>query len=263
MPSPSSARQLPYLHPAEPFPAVHMAWNAQDPAPGLLAVGADLQVDTLIRAYRLGIFPWYSQGQPILWWSPDPRMVLPVNDFKLHRSLRKTLRCFLQTPGCEVRIDCAFEQVIAACAGQPRKGHSGSWIVPPMQAAYLRLHEAGFAHSVETWAHGQLVGGLYCTAIGAAVFGESMFAKQTDASKIALAGLVALCKTQGVDLIDCQQNTAHLASLGAQEIARAVFCAQVQQAASQAPLRWHSSSLHWGGLDATMSTFAKQDRLAP
>ena len=232
----------------EDFTAVDQAWGLHDPAPGLLAAGADLSVVTLRKAYSHGIFPWYSQGQPILWWSPDPRMVLHLNDFKLHRSLRKTLVNFLQTPGCEIRIDSAFAQVIAACAAMRREGQHGTWILPDMQAAYTRLHEAGLAHSVETWVQGELVGGLYCTALGQAVFGESMFARQTDASKIALAALVALCKAQGVRLIDCQQNTAHLASLGAREMPRAEFCRHVQAAALQTPLIWSAKSVEWNAL---------------
>jgi leucyl/phenylalanyl-tRNA--protein transferase len=232
----------------EDFPAVQEAWGQRDPAPGLLAAGADLSVATLRMAYSRGIFPWYSEGQPILWWSPDPRMVLRVEDFKLHRSLRKSLAKFLQTPGCEIRINSAFAQVIAACANAPRDGQRGTWILPQMQAAYTRLHEAGLAHSIETWAHGQLVGGLYCTALGAAVFGESMFARQTDASKIALSALVALCRAQGVELIDCQQNTAHLASLGAREMPREEFCSHVCRAAAEKPLHWDAKSLEWNGL---------------
>jgi leucyl/phenylalanyl-tRNA---protein transferase len=235
-----SPRPLPMLAAGEEFPAVGLAWGASDPAPGLLAAGSDLSAPTLHSAYRQGIFPWYSEGQPILWWSPDPRMVLHVEHFKLHRSLRKTILRFLQTPGCEIRVDCAFAQVIAACANAPRQGQRGTWILPPMQTAYIRLHEAGLAHSVETWQSGQLVGGLYCTALGAAVFGESMFARQTDASKIALAALVALCRAQGVRLIDCQQNTSHLASLGAREMPREQFCSHVQQAALDKPLHWES-----------------------
>jgi leucyl/phenylalanyl-tRNA---protein transferase len=251
-----SPRRLPMLAAGEDFPAVAQAWGPQDPAPGLLAAGADLSLPTLQAAYSQGIFPWFSEGQPILWWSPDPRMVLRVEDFKLHRSLRKTLAHFLQTPGCEIRVNSAFAQVIAACANTPRGGQSGTWIVPPMQAAYQRLHEAGLAHSVETWQGGQLVGGLYCTALGQAVFGESMFAWKTNASKIALAALVALCQAQGVGLIDCQQNTAHLASLGAAEMPREAFCAHVKEAAAQAPLIWRTKSVEWDQLDAKLSSCA-------
>jgi leucyl/phenylalanyl-tRNA--protein transferase len=149
--------------------------------------------------------------------------VLPVQAFKVSRSLRKTLRRFIATPGCEIRIDSAFERVIHACSTTPREGQAGTWIVPAMVQAYTAWHHAGLVHSVETWIDGELAGGLYCVAIGRMVFGESMFAHRTDASKIALAALVAWCHGQGVGLIDCQQNTRHLASLGAHEIPREAF----------------------------------------
>jgi leucyl/phenylalanyl-tRNA--protein transferase len=157
-------------------------------------------------------------------------MVLPVQGFKVSRSLRKTLRRFIATPGCEIRIDTAFERVIQACSTTPREGQSGTWIVPAMVQAYTAWHRAGRVHSVETWIDGELAGGLYCVAIGRMVFGESMFAHRTDASKIALAALVAWCRSQGVGLIDCQQNTRHLASLGAHEIAREAFEQHLAQA---------------------------------
>jgi leucyl/phenylalanyl-tRNA---protein transferase len=253
MKSPSQPQRLPWLAAGEDFPPVAQAWGPLDPAPGLLAAGSDLSVLTLKSAYAQGVFPWYSEGQPTLWWSPDPRMVLRVDDFELHRSLRKTLQKFLQTPGCEIRIDHDFAAVIAACASSPRAGQRGTWILPEMQAAYTRLHEAGCAHSVETWVDGALVGGLYCTALGAAVFGESMFARQTDASKIALCALVALCKAQGVALIDCQQNTAHLAGLGAREMPREAFCAHVRHATAQAPRTWRAKSVEWKLWDAKLT----------
>lgn len=236
---------LPWLEPGEPFPDTGLAWGPASPAPGLLAAGGALDVETLLRAYRAAIFPWFSDGQPILWWSTDPRMVLDPAQFRLHRSLRKTLQHFAIAPGYELRIDTAFDQVIAACATSPREGQSGTWIVPPMVQAYRQLHRAGFAHSVETWIDGELVGGLYCVAIGKAVFGESMFTRVPDASKIALAALVALCRAHGVPLIDCQQNTRHLASLGAGEIARADFAASVARQASEPALPWHWDSLYW------------------
>jgi leucyl/phenylalanyl-tRNA---protein transferase len=245
-------RRLPWLAAGEDFPAVDAAWGTDDPAPGLLAAGGDLQVATLRNAYSQGIFPWFSEGQPILWWSPEPRMVLHVEEFKLHRSLRKTLVSFIRKSGCEIRIDHDFAAVIAACANNPRGKDSqlpsSTWILPEMQQAYLRLHEAGMAHSVETWIDGKLAGGLYCTALGHAVFGESMFALQTDTSKIALTALVALCKSQGVRLIDCQQNTAHLASLGAREMPREAFCAHVSEAAGAQPLLWSTAAVDWASL---------------
>jgi leucyl/phenylalanyl-tRNA---protein transferase len=245
-PEPSA---LAWLAPGQPFPAVQAAWGEHHPAPGLLAAGGDLAVSTLREAYSQGIFPWYSASQPILWWSPDPRMVLPVTQFKLHRSLRKSLQRFLASPTCEVRIDHDFPAVIAACASSPRAGQSGTWIVAEMQEAWRALHRAGLAHSVETWIDGKLAGGLYCTAVGGAVFGESMFSRTTNTSKIALCALVALCRGQGVEWIDCQQNTTHLASLGAHEMPREKFCAHVRQAAAKKPLDWRAQSVEWKLLD--------------
>ncbi|MBP6404809.1 MAG: leucyl/phenylalanyl-tRNA--protein transferase [Ramlibacter sp.] len=237
--------KLPWLEPGEPFPDVARAWGASDPAPGLLAAGGALDVATLTSAYGRGVFPWFSEGQPILWWSPDPRMVLHVDEFRLHRSLRRTLMQFRLDARCEIRIDSAFDDVIRACAGSPRPGQSGTWIVPQMVAAYQTLARAGQAHSVETWINGELVGGLYCVALGRAVFGESMFTRVPDASKIALAALVALCRQHQVRLIDCQQNTRHLASLGAREIERAAFVNHVAQAATEPGPSWHFEPVYW------------------
>ncbi|TDM06328.1 MAG: leucyl/phenylalanyl-tRNA--protein transferase [Ideonella sp. MAG2] len=214
---------LTWLEPHSPFPPTHQALGAESEAPGLLAVGADLSVQRLLDAYRQGIYPWYSEGQPILWWTPEPRMVLPVAEFKLHRSLRKTLLKFLRAQGCEIRVNTAFERVIQACATTPRDGQAGTWILPDMVQAYVSLHQHGVAHSVETWVDGELVGGLYGLCIGHMFFGESMFAHRTDASKMALAGLVALCRQRDIPLIDCQQNTAHLSTMGARPIPRAEF----------------------------------------
>ena len=252
---------LAWLEQGQPFPPVAQAWGQYDPAPGLLAAGADLSAATLIAAYRQGIFPWYSAGQPILWWSPDPRMVLRTQDFKLHRSLRKALAAFLATPGCEIRIDHDFAAVIAACANAPRDGQSGTWILPEMQAAYTALHRVGHAHSIEVWRDAQLIGGLYCTAVGRAVFGESMFARATDASKIALCALVALCRAQGIAFIDCQQKTDHLASLGAAQWPRDEFCAAVAQVAQEKqqpwPVKLNAHSVEWKLLDTRLTpTFA-------
>jgi leucyl/phenylalanyl-tRNA---protein transferase len=248
---PATEIKLPWLESGENFPAVSLAWGLGDPAPGLLAAGADLSVGTLVSAYSQGIFPWYSAGQPLLWWSPDPRMVLRTREFKLHRSLRKALQRFFATSGCEIRMDHDFSAVIAACASAPRQGQAGTWIVPEMQAAYTALHHAGHAHSIEVWQDAQLIGGLYCTQVGRAVFGESMFAHATDASKIALCALVAICRAQGISFIDCQQNTSHLASLGAQEWPREAFCAAVRGAsADQQPMRWALESADWQALDA-------------
>ena len=236
---------LAWLAPGEDFPPVTQSWGADSPAPGLLAAGGALDTETLCRAYGQGVFPWFSEGQPILWWSPDPRMVLQVEAFRLQRSFRKSLRKYAGTDGCEIRMDSAFEQVISACATSARAGQSGTWIVPDMIAAYRALHRAGYAHSVETWVHGNLVGGLYCVALGKAVFGESMFSERTDGSKIALSALVAFCLQHGVTQIDCQQNTRHLASLGAAEMPRAEFMSHVRRAIALPAPPWKFEPLYW------------------
>ena len=241
----TSPRRLPWLTSGQDFPPIQQAWGNADPAPGLLAAGETLDVATLVRAYARGIFPWFSQNQPVLWWSPDPRMVLQTRSFKLHRSLRRVVTRFRTAPQCEIRIDSAFAQVVNACAGKARAGQSGTWIVPGMRHAYLDLHHAGYAHSVETWIEDELAGGLYCVNLGGMVFGESMFAHQTDASKIALAALVAFCRASRIEMIDCQQNTAHLASLGAREISRAEFSDHVRCAVNQAAPAWCFNALHW------------------
>lgn len=245
---------LTWLDPEDPFPPVENSWDQDSAAPGLLAAGATLEVWRLKAAYANGIFPWFSQGQPNLWWSPDPRMVLHVDEFKLHRSLRKTIQRFRSLPSCEVRIDSDFGAVINACSQSPRSGQNGTWIVPSMIKAYKALHRAGTAHSIETWVDGQLVGGLYCIGIGHAVFGESMFARATDASKIALAALVGLCRAQGVTMIDCQQNTAHLASLGAREISRAEFLQTVMKTREADELDWSFKPVYWDSLLSSSSS---------
>ena len=234
-----------WLDAGDAFPPLQCAWGEGDPAPGLLAAGGALDVQTLVQAYGQGIFPWFSPGQPILWWSPDPRMTLQTAHFKLHRSLKKTLRRFVVEPGCSLRFDTAFERVIQACANTPREGQPGTWIVPEMIAAYSELHRAGHAHSVETWVNGELAGGLYCVNLGRMVFGESMFAHQTDSSKIALAGLVAFCRAKGLPLIDCQQNTGHLASLGAAAMTREDFFAKASVQTQLARPQWLFDDLYW------------------
>ncbi len=242
---PTASPTLPWLEADSPFPAASTAWGAMSEAPGLLAAGADLSVDRLQDAYKAGIFPWFSAGQPVLWWSPDPRMVLQVADFRLHHSLRKTIVRFIANPGNSIRFDTAFEQVIAACAASARRGQEGTWIQPSMVKAYLRLHQAGLAHSVETWMDGQLVGGLYCVAIGKSVFGESMFTRVPDASKLALAALVGFCRAHAIHSIDCQQNTAHLASLGAREMPRQLFLEHVGRAQKELGVDWQFVPLYW------------------
>jgi len=185
---------------------------------GLLCAGADLSAERLLNAYRHGIFPWYSGDEPILWWCPDPRMVLFCDELKVSRSLVKNMR----NKGFETRIDFAFSRVIKACA-EPRKGEPGTWLGRDMQAAYLALHRAGYAHSFESWQANRLVGGLYGVAVGRAFFGESMFSRATDASKVALVALVDTLRERGYPLVDCQQRTPLLASLGAREIPRRQF----------------------------------------
>ena len=211
---------IPFLTPDQPFPPVERALPEPN---GLLAAGGDLSPARLLEAYRNGIFPWYSPGQPILWWSPDPRMVLFPAELRVSRSLAKTLR----RGAYEVRADSAFEQVMRGCAA-PRGGEAGTWITAEMIAAYTALHRLGHAHSVETWIEGELAGGLYGVAIGRAFFGESMFTRVPDASKIALVGLVRELQRRGFGLIDCQMNTAHLARFGARELPRSDFLQRVK-----------------------------------
>ncbi|WP_310642842.1 leucyl/phenylalanyl-tRNA--protein transferase [Limnohabitans sp.] len=234
-----------------PLPHAESAQPQGTELAGLVAAGGGLSTQRLCEAYSQGMFPWFSEGQPVLWWSPDPRMVLKPGDFKLHRSLRKTIQKFMESPDAELKIDSAFSKVITHCAQASRAGQAGTWIVRDMIDAYVALHEAGFAHSVETWVNGQLTGGLYCIAIGRAVFGESMFALQTDASKIALAGLVALGKANHVPWIDCQQNTRHLASLGAKEIDRSTFLTGITTAQHLPSINWQFEPIHWQELLAT------------
>lgn len=237
-----------WLEAEDEFPPVTQAWGPDSPLPGLLAAGGTLDAARLHAAYRQGIFPWFSPGQPNLWWSPDPRMVLKTADFRLHPSLRKTLRKFIRMPGYEVRIDTQFRQVMEHCAQTPRHGQDGTWIVPSIIDAYCALHQQGLAHSVETWVSDKLVGGLYCVALGQAVYGESMFAHASDASKVALAALVALCRHHGASQIDCQQATAHLASLGAQEQTRAAFLAEAAIQQQLPAMDWTFRPVYWDSL---------------
>ena len=238
-------RALPWLEAGDSFPAISTAWGPSDPAPGLLAAGGALDVPTLLAAYSQGIFPWFSDDQPVLWWSTDPRMVLQTRNFKLHRSLRKSLTHFVKDTNCEIRFDNSFAQVIESCSTKARAHQPGTWILQSMVEAYCALHAAGHAHSVETWINGELAGGLYCVNIGGAVYGESMFAHRTDASKIALCALIAFCRAKGIAMIDCQQNTQHLASLGAFEIPREDFATHVVQTVGNAAPVWRFDPLYW------------------
>lgn len=204
-----------WLEPDGDFPPVEQALERPN---GLLAAGGDLSPERLLRAYRLGIFPWFSAGEPILWWTPDPRVVLIPSELQIARSLAKTLR----KADVQVRADTAFERVIEACS-EPRARQQSTWITDAMKAAYTRLHRLGVAHSVETWRGDELIGGLYGVALGRAFFGESMFSRATDASKIALVHLVRKLQSWEFGLIDCQMHTPLLASFGARAIARAQF----------------------------------------
>ena len=229
---------IPWLEAHTPFPDVSEALTTD--APGLLAAGADLSPQRLLLAYRHGIFPWVSEGQPILWWSTDPRMVLMTDQFRISDSLKKTLRKVQRDPRYEVRFDSAFEQVMRACAA-PRKDVPGTWISEDIIAGYTGLHKLGYAHSSELWLDGQLVGGAYGVCIGRMFYGESMFARVTDGSKIALAYLVHFLRLHGVSMIDCQQETGHLASLGAAPIPRAQFLAHLRNIIELPPItRWEA-----------------------
>ena len=245
MPVDTPQPQLLWIESQDPLPPVETAWGMDSEAPGLLAAGADLGVNRLLEAYGQGVFPWFNPDQPVLWWSPDPRMVLQIKDFKLHRSLRKTLARYAAHPQFELCFDRAFDQVIEACSKSPREGQNGTWIVPAMVDAYKALHQAGHAHSVETWLDGKLVAGLYFVCIGRAVFGESMFSTISDGSKMALAALVQVCEHQGIVAIDCQQNTAHLASMGAREMSRAEFLALTHKAKQAPSPNWQEATVDW------------------
>jgi leucyl/phenylalanyl-tRNA--protein transferase len=222
---------LTWLEKADPFPPVERA--LKDPN-GLLAAGGDLSPARLLEAYRHGIFPWYSGTEPILWWSPDPRMVLRTDELKVSRSLAKSVR----NKGYEVRVDTAFDKVLAGCADRPE----GTWLGSAMRKAYGALHRAGHAHSFETWRGTELVGGLYGMAIGRMFYGESMFSRATDASKVALVALVEELRARSFPLIDCQMNTRLLASLGAREISRRAFLRALAPLVNYAesPAKWES-----------------------
>ena len=237
-----------WLDDVTPFP------NPQSALPeGLLAAGGTLSVERLTEAYRMGIFPWFNEGDPILWWSPDPRMVLACAEFKISRSLGKTLRRIArdETDGnARVRVltDTAFSSVIRACAA-PRLHEKQTWISPAIQSAYLAWHQAGVAHSVETWMDGKLIGGLYGVCMGRFFFGESMFSHEDDASKIALAYLVAFLRNKGITHVDCQQQTPHLSRLGAQAMPRLAFLRLLHDALEHPAPAWQAGRLlHTGEL---------------
>jgi leucyl/phenylalanyl-tRNA---protein transferase len=225
---------LAWLGRSDPFPPVERA--LKDPN-GLLAAGADLSVARLLEAYRHGIFPWFSGDEPILWWSPDPRMVLHVEELKVSRSLGKSIR----NKGYEVTVDTAFGEVLSGCSQR----EEGTWLGPQMRRAYLALHRAGYAHSFETWRGDDLVGGLYGVAVGRMFYGESMFSRATDASKVALYCLVQDLRGRQFPMIDCQMRTPLLASLGAREIPRRAFLRQLTALVNypEMPGRWEQRSV--------------------
>ena len=222
---------LPWLRTLEDFPPVNHALVAPS---GLLAAGGSLSTDWLIAAYARGIFPWFNPGQPILWWSPDPRMVLFPPALHVPHSLQRVMR----KRGYEIRVDTAFAEVMQACSA-PRTDQTGSWISPEMVAAYTALHQLGLAHSIETWIDGTLAGGLYGVALGRIFYGESMFARVNDASKIAFVHLVRQLQQWQFELIDCQMNTAHLARFGAVEISRAAFVRLLPRGLQAPAPTWH------------------------
>jgi leucyl/phenylalanyl-tRNA---protein transferase len=227
---------IPWIVPGVPFPPATMALKEPN---GLLAASSptELTAERLVQAYQAGIFPWYCDGQPTLWWSPDPRLVLFTSELHVSRSLRKQLKSAERDPALCISADCAFETVMRACAA-PRPGHDGTWITEPMVCAYRVLASRDVAHSVELWKGPTLIGGLYGVCLGRMFFGESMFSASPGASKIALAALVSLLRRERVAMIDCQQSTAHLVSLGARQIDRASFMGQVADAVKDAPIDW-------------------------
>jgi leucyl/phenylalanyl-tRNA---protein transferase len=244
----------------DPLPEARFALGRASDAPGLVAVGGELSPARLAEAYGKGIFPWYSEGQPVLWWSPDPRMVLLPAEFRIARSLKKALRRFAGAARCELRIDSDFRHVISACATTLRDGEPGTWIVPEMIEAYCTWHGEGRAHSFETWIDGELAGGLYGVSLGRMFFGESMFMRRTDASKIALAGLVAFCREHGIETIDCQQRTSHLASFGGREMQRPEFLRRLGTAlAMPAVTDWTYDLRMWRQLGIAIGATTPED----
>ncbi len=235
-------RRLPWINPGDAFPPTTEAFTLDEGANGLLAAGADLSAARLKQAYGLGIFPWFSEGEPVLWWTPNPRMVLMLDEFKISTSFRKTIRRAAHDAEVEIIADADFVQTMHAC-GAPRAAQSGTWINPMMIEAYQGLHRIGLAHSVEVRRSGTVVGGLYCVSVGRMVFGESMFSRETDASKLALAALVAWMRRHGGLVIDCQQRTQHLASLGGREISRSAFESLITPLVKDATLPWSTKPM--------------------
>lgn len=229
-----------WLNENDPFPPVTQALGKESYAPGLLAASEYLTPERLLQAYQQGVFPWYSEGQVVLWWSPDPRMVLSPSSLKISTSLRKLIKHVLADSAWEIRVDDNFSAVMQACAEVIRKDQQGTWITQAVIAAYTTLHQQGQAHSVEVWCKQQRVAGLYGVMLGRMFFGESMFTQQPNCSKLALVALCAFLRRQQIALIDCQQETAHLASLGAVTVSRRAFIQHVKQAVLQPDIvDWH------------------------
>ncbi|NBT73757.1 MAG: leucyl/phenylalanyl-tRNA--protein transferase [Betaproteobacteria bacterium] len=237
---------LAWVGPSDDFPPSQQAWTDEHGANGLLAVGSSLTTELLIRAYGRGVFPWSSSAEPVLWWTPNPRMVLPVAHFRCHRSIRQAARQFAQE-GLVIRFDQDFGEVMSACA-EPRKDEAGTWITDNIRQAYLGLHDLGLAHCVGLYQGQRLLAGLYFVNLGAMVFGESMFTRVSNGSKVCLAALVHACRQAGVALIDCQQETSHLASLGASPMARADFEQHLKQTVEADPISWPISAYDWSVL---------------
>ncbi len=225
--------QIRWLGVDDPFPNPLDEPDPDPSIPGLIAVSEKIYPGQLAAAYQLGIFPWYSDNQPVLWWSPDPRMVLKPQNFKCSDSLKKSIRHFRSDPDSQILVDSDFGAVVRACATSKRKEQDGTWITNEIIEVYTQLHEQGHAHSIAVIEQNQLIGGLYCVAFGGMVFGESMFSRQPNASKLALATLCAWCKQCQVAMIDCQQETRHLNSLGAAPISREIFLRQMQISLNQ------------------------------
>ena len=229
--------QITWLGPHDSFPNPLLQPDPDPSVPGLIAVSDRIYPGQLSCAYQLGIFPWYSDNQPVLWWSPDPRMVLNPQAFKCSESLRKIIRHFCQNAHSQILVDSDFGAVIRSCATSTRKDQDGTWITHEIMDAYTALHEQGNAHSISVVENGKIIGGLYCVAFGGMVFGESMFNRKTNASKIALAALSSWCQKIGVSMIDCQQETAHLRSLGAAPIPRQEFLERLQISINQTNIK--------------------------
>jgi leucyl/phenylalanyl-tRNA--protein transferase len=232
---------IPWLETDTPFPDIASALTESDGAAGLLAAGGDLSPQRLLDAYRQGIFPWFSEGQPILWWSTDPRMVLFTDHFIISNSLKKILKKFHENIHTnnhwQIRFDSAFEQVMRECAA-PRRDGPGTWISDEIIQGYTDLHRLGYAHCVEIWHDGKLIAGAYGVCIGRMFYGESMFTHVANASKIALAYLVHFLKKNGVSMVDCQQETKHLASLGARPISRTEFIRKLRLEIVKPPIEY-------------------------